>query len=397
MITRRRFLATMAATPLAAALPGLSFANAETDARFVLLILRGALDGLAAVPAAGDADYTGARGDLAFARHELLSLDSTFSLHPRLATVHRLFGRGEASVLHAICAPYRERSHFDGQDVLESGANAPTGRRDGWLGRAIAHLPGGGRADGEAAVALARQIPLVLAGSDRATSWAPAATPPAGEGLLESLADLYAGDPLLADALQRAEAANAIAGDDNAAMRRGRGGGDGYLAMLAEAAGNFLTTRNGPRLATIDIGGWDTHAGQGGIEGRLANRLGTLDHVFDALATSLAPVWERTVVMAVTEFGRTVHVNGSGGTDHGTGGAAFLAGGAIAGGRVHADWPGLARRDLLDGRDLRPTTDLRSAFKSVLIAHLGIDEAAVERDIFPASGDARPLDGLTRA
>jgi len=395
MINRRRFLAAMAASPLVTAWPGLAFANAGIDARFVLLILRGALDGLAAVPATGDPDYAAARGDLALARQELLTLDSIFSLHPRLATFHRLFGKGEASVVHATCGPYRERSHFDGQDVLESGANAPTGRRDGWLGRAIGHLPGS-VANDEAAVALARQMPLVLAGSDRATSWAPAATPPAGEGLLDNLADLYADDPLLADALQGAQAANAIVGDEAAAMRRGRGG-DGYLATLAGAAGKFLTTSNGPRLATMDIGGWDTHAGQGRIDGRLANRLGTLDDVLDGLATSLAPVWDRTVIMVVTEFGRTVHVNGSGGTDHGTGGAAFLAGGAVAGGRVHADWPGLGRRDLLDARDLRPTIDLRSAFKSVLIAHLGIDEVAVEGDIFPASANARPLDGLTVA
>jgi len=393
MLNRRRFLASLvvpfasrAAVP-AAGWPRLVLAAPGAESRFVLVILRGGLDGLAAVPPTGDPGYQAARGELALDPSELAALDADFSLHPAMVKFREMFRNGEAAVIHAAASPYRDRSHFDGQDVLETGTPTPTGRRDGWLARALAYLPAG---NDETAVALAREMPLVLAGSPRATSWAPAATPPAAEGLLAGLADLYAGDRLLSDALRRAQAATEMAGagDGGAGPRRG----GAYLQGLARAAGNFLSAPAGPRIAVLEIGGWDTHAAQGQLNGRLANRLGGLDEVLASLRENLAAVWDRTVVMVVTEFGRTVHANGTGGTDHGTGGVALLLGGAVAGRRVYADWPGLGRAELLDGRDLRPTTDLRAAFKAVLITHLGIREAAIETDVFPGSREVAPLD-----
>ncbi len=182
-----------------------------------------------------------------------------------------------------------------------------------------------------------------------------------------------------------------IAGADGAAARSNE------VSDSAEAAARFLAAADGPRIAVIEASGWDTHANQGAETGQLANRLAGLDAGVAKLRTGLGEAWEDTVVAIVTEFGRTVRVNGTRGTDHGTAGAAILVGGAVRGGRVLADWPGLAPRALHEGRDLRPTTDLRALFKAVLAEHLGLDTGFIDREVFPGSGAARRLDGLIRA
>jgi uncharacterized protein (DUF1501 family) len=205
-----------------------------------------------------------------------------------------------------------------------------------------------------------------------------------------------AADPRLADRLIEALDARAIAGDASAggdAMGGGRGAQP--VTPIVTAAARFLKNQNGPRVAAIDVGGWDTHANQGGAQGNLALRLRGLDAGLQTLKTELGPVWADTTVLVVTEFGRTVAVNGTRGTDHGTAGCAFLAGGAVNGGRIVADWPGLAERDLHEGRDLRATTDLRGVFKAVLGERFGLSEAALERAVFPDSESVEPLDDLT--
>jgi uncharacterized protein (DUF1501 family) len=419
-LSRRSFLeAALFAGATSVVSARLALASAPTEARFVFVLLRGALDGLSAVPPVGDPGYAALRGQIAVARAGEGAArplpgahGGLFALHPALEFLHECYGSGECALLHAVATPYRERSHFDAQNVLEGGEPRP-GAKDGWINRALAALPGARRA--EAGVALGANVPLAMRGPAEVASWSPTKIAALDDETLARITDLYAHDPLLsrrlADALesdaiamaaQQAAAAGAQAPDeaaplmaaaDEARQRRN------YLARYAEtarAAAGFLQRDDGPRVAMFDTSGWDTHANQGGAQGQLATRLGALDRALRALKDSLGPVWRHTAVLVATEFGRTAAINGTRGTDHGTGAAAFLLGGAVAGGRMIADWPGLARANLLEGRDLEPTRDLRSVMKGVLRDHLGVPRAALDTKVFPGSAEVRPLDGLVK-
>ncbi|HZF27117.1 MAG TPA: DUF1501 domain-containing protein [Steroidobacteraceae bacterium] len=408
MLTRRNFMHRALACGVLTQLPRLSFATTAGDSRLVLVILRGALDGLTAVPPYGDPDYANARRELAIPQPGggagALALDSTFGLHPSLKSLHQRFQDRELTVLHAVASPYRERSHFDGQNVLENGTPAPTAGTSGWLNRAIAALPPAARAPHELGLALGQNVPLVLRGDERVTSWAPSLLPEVEPDTLARLADLYTADAILAMRLKEATAIDALAdqqmGTDratgNAAARPGAGN-VARLKLMASTAGKFLAAADGPRIAVFDATGWDTHAQEGAATGQLAQRLEGLDAVLDTLATSLQPVWKQSAIVVATEFGRTVALNGTRGTDHGTGTCALLLGGAVNGGRVIADWPGLGSRSLYEGRDLKPTLDLRALFKGVLQQHFAISTRQLEESIFPASSGSRPVPDLLRA
>ena len=394
MTSRRTFVSGALAAGAAAMLPRCVFADAATDARFVFVILRGALDGLAAVPAYGDGAYAAKRGALAITSPQL-KLDGMFALHPSLTQLHERFQSKELIVFHAVASPYRERSHFDGQDLLENGTSAPKSAHDGWLNRALPLLPEAKqRATDRIALALAQNVPLVLRGDARVGSWAPSRLPDTDSDTLQRIADLYSTDEYFASRLQSALSADSVAGEG---MSAGRRDPLNALNTVAAAAGKFLAAADGPRIAVLEATGWDTHANQGAERGQLANRLRGLDQALNSLRTALAGAWGRSAVLVVTEFGRTVAVNGTAGTDHGTATCAFLAGGAVAGGRVVADWPGLASSALYEGRDLRPTLDVRSIMKGVLASHLGAAESGIEEHVFPGSRSARPLDDLFRA
>ncbi len=395
-LSRRDFLGGgLSGLLAAAASPRLALARADTDRRFVVVMLRGALDGLAAVAPFGDPHYRDARGELALAppgsADGVLDLDGFFGLHPRLVNLHRWFGAGQGAVVHAAATPYRQRSHFDAQNLLENGTTRPFGADDGWLNRAIAHMPGHAGTDGpERGLALGQAVPLMLRGAQPVGSWAPSKLPQVSDETLDRIMDLYAPDPFFVTRLARALETEAMAPPD----APGRVSAGRQFALLAEAAGGFLARADGPRIALLELSGWDTHANQGAATGQLAARLGLLDEGLGALEGRLGAAWSSTVVVAVSEFGRTVSVNGTRGTDHGTAGVMLLAGGAVAGGRVLADWPGLAPRDRRDGRDLEATTDVRSVFKALLAEHMAVPSAALETHVFPNSGDARPLEGL---
>lgn len=390
--TRRAFLQSAALTGLAAMLPGFALADADTDARFVLVILRGALDGLAAVPAYGDGNYEKQRGELAITSD--YKLNGMFALNPALQHLHERYESRELVVFHAIASPYRERSHFDGQDLLENGTAAATVVRDGWLNRLLPAIPAARtRSTEQLAVALAQNVPLVLRGEARVNSWAPSRLPQADADTLERIADLYADDAYFADRLQAALAANGIAAEK---MNSGMRDPLRQFDLITSAAGKLLAPVDGSRIAVIEASGWDTHANQGANAGQLANRLRVLDQGLEALRNSLGSAWSRTAILVVTEFGRTVAVNGTRGTDHGTATCAFLVGGAIAGGKVIADWPGLATSALYQQRDLKPTLDLRSVFKGVLMAHLRAAQRDIEERVFPDSRAVQPLEGLIR-
>ncbi len=398
MTTRRSFLATGTTLTLLAPFARLATAAPNPDARLVLIILRGGLDGLAAVPPYADPAYARLRGPIALAKPGgeggVLDLDGTFGLHPALANLHAMYRAREALVLHATATPYRDRSHFDAQNVLEAGSVSPGGADGGWLNRALAALDSAGEAP--EAVALADSVPLVLRGELAVSSWSPSRLPVPGDDLLVRVRQLYwAADPALAQSLYDALEVRAIVGDTNEQRMDGRAGVN--VAPLAVSAARFLASPAGPRIAVLDAGGWDTHANQGGAQGPLAQRLRGLDDGLAALKSELGAHWRETTVLIVTEFGRAAAVNGTRGTDHGTAGCAFVVGGAVAGGRVLADWPGLAASDLHDGRDLRATTDLRALFKGVLHGRFGVGEAALARAVFPGSDAVMPLEGLTAA
>jgi uncharacterized protein (DUF1501 family) len=398
MLTRRKLLQRLSLGVLASGLPTISLARANTDVRFVLFILRGAVDGLALAAPYGDGNYRGLRGELALdtpgGDEGLLKLDGLFGLHPSLRNTHQFFRDGEALLVHAVASPYRERSHFDGQDVLENGSDEAGFVRDGWLNRAIGPLAGSpGK---ESAIALAQNTPLVLRGDNSVTSWMPSRLPGTSEDTLRRIERLYANDDFFSTRLRQALNSQAIAGDMGSMLDDRRNNELAQWKTIAAAAAKFLSAPDGPRIAVLEAGGWDTHANQGAQAGYLANRLAALDDALASLRHGLGEDWSNTVVAVVTEFGRTVSVNGTRGTDHGTAGAALLLGGAIDGGRVIADWPGIGKKDLFEGRDLYPTTDLRSVFKGILLDHLQLPEAHVANQVFPGSSTARPTEGLIR-
>jgi uncharacterized protein (DUF1501 family) len=402
MMDRRQILSGigLGGLGLAGAITGASrfaFAADPTDKRLVVVLLRGAMDGLSAAPAYGDPDFERARNGLAIAKpgqpDGALALDGFFGLHPSLSGLHARYAKRELIVFHAIASPYRDRSHFDGQNLIENGSDAPYGLPDGWLNRALIGLPEArrqGRTD--LGVALAPSMPLMMRGPARVTSWSPSLLPAPQGDLIARIRAMYdQTDPKLAMALAEAVDANATTGGGD----RKTGGQE--FAVLMKAAAKFMAEPNGPCVAMIESTGWDTHAGQAGAYSPLTRNLVTLDGGIQALADGLGDRWSTTAVVVVTEFGRMVAMNGTGGTDHGTAGAAFLVGGAVAGGRVMADWPGLKTANLYAGRDLKPTADLRSLTKAALRDHLGMDEARLETAVFPGSASAKPFEGLFRS
>ncbi len=402
MRTRRQALQLFGGTAALIGLPGLAFSQPPpeprtNDRRLVFMFLRGGMDGLSAAPPYGDPQYAAQRGQLSVAAPGTpggaLNLDGHFGLSPHLAEMHKLFAAQELTVLHAAASPYRERSHFDAQNLLENGTIRPFGRESGWLNVALgsAARAGRGTRSGTLGFALGPSVPLVLRGPAQIGSWSPSRVPAPDPELLERLAALYRDDPLLGRSFAVArEAQNMMEGHDPGGM----GSRTTPVVELARAAGEVLSRPDGPRVATIDFGGWDTHISQQGEYSQLTRNLRLLDRSVAVLKTALGPVWQHTAVLIVTEFGRAVAPNGSGGTDHGTAGAAFVAGGAVRGGRVVSDWPGLSQRALYEERDLRPTLDLRALFKAALAAQLGLREAALETEVFPDSRAVRPLEGV---
>jgi uncharacterized protein (DUF1501 family) len=383
-----------------ACLPRFARAADSRDPRLVVMVLRGAMDGLSAVAPIGDPDYASLHGDLALrldGDHAALPLDSFFALNPAMPNFAKLYGARQALAIHASATNYRERSHFDGQDVLESGMPGPGRVESGWLNRAMGQLPKGDHV-ATRGLAVGATPPLVLRGPALILGWTPSGLPAASDDLTARLLNLYDhSDPALAASLRAGLDA------DRLAMKQGmdslKPGGDVALAMrkAAEGAARLINADDGPRIAAMAFDGWDTHANEGGATGRLAQLLGGLDGAIAAFQTELGPRWNDTTIVAITEFGRTVHINGTVGTDHGVGTVAFLAGGAIAGGRVIADWPGLKTADLYEGRDLKPTTDLRAVLKGLLADQFGLSPRVLAETVFPDTGAVKPMAGLIAA
>lgn len=390
MIQRRRFLSFSGAAAATAmfAPASLALAKAETDKRFVLVILRGAMDGLHALAPYTDPHYKKLRPKLALGKpgtkDGVIDLDGQFGLHPKLKPLHEFYTQKDLLLIPAVSTRYRERSHFDGQNMLENGSAAPFGAKTGWLNRALSQM---GQTKG---LAVGTITPLVMRGDVDVMSWAESRLPEPGEDFLARLSKMYGDDDVFAKAFQEAQSARELIGDDAMNMSGGSRRSQEFQ-NAAEAAAKLLVSPDGPRIAVLESQGWDTHFGQ---TRRLNGQFEDLAGAMTRLKTGLAPVWDNTVVMVVSEFGRTAAENGSGGTDHGTGGLSMLLGGAVKGGRVIGEWPGLSKSSLFEGRDVQPTTDCESIFKTALISHLGLSDSFIEDQVFPDSRTSAPMSGV---
>ncbi len=415
LLSRRALLGGGVSLSLWGLLPRAASGSGARDPRLLTIILRGGLDGLWLASPAGDPALAALRGRFAVTaagEGAGLQLDGFFVLNPAMSYLHDLYRKGEALIVHAVATPYRERSHFDAQDVLESGLPGVGRVSDGWLNRALVRLPAAGAAN-PAGLANARAqglamgavVPTIMRGAAPVLSWIPQTSGiPLRQSTIERLTDLYAEtDPALAKAFADGVAMERLALGGGAMPPAGGTKGPAGSAQsplmrefvgTAEAAARFLASADGPRIGALSYNGWDTHANAGALKGQLANRLAGLDAAIKAFAERIGPAWKDTAVLIVTEFGRTARVNGTEGTDHGTGTVAIVLGGAIKGGKVIADWPGVGERDLHQGRDLKPTRDLRSVLKGVLRDHLGMPERGLAEAVFPGSKDVAALDGL---
>ena len=382
----------------------LALANAPTDRRFVVVILRGALDGMAAIVPYGDPALANWRGALipgpVGSDGGMLDLGGFYGLHPAMGGLHDLYAAGQLLPIHAVAGHYRSRSHFEAQDYMESGAD----RRmtSGWLNRVVSVLPAKLRTGvpGGAAMSVGLSLPLLLRGPEAVGSWAPSGGLRPSADLYARIATLNAGDritgPAIEDGLRTRGFSAGVLGSTPSpghGMEGDRAPRPDAFASLARSCGTLLAQHDGPRVAALEIGGWDTHVAQAP---RLTQPMQELTGGLLALRAGLGPAWDHSVVLVMTEFGRTVRINGNAGTDHGTGTVAFVLGGGVSGGRVAGAWPGVARSNLLEDRDLQPTSDLRSVAKGLLAAHFGLGSRALA-SVFPDSLVAAPMAGLLRA
>jgi uncharacterized protein (DUF1501 family) len=392
LMSRRAMLGVSAGLFSWACMPRFA-AAATSDARLLMVVLRGGLDGINTLVPFGDGNYLSMRGNLAIPAASTIALDESFGLHPALRNFAGLYEARQAAVVHATCVPLRNRSHFDAQDNLENGL---PGRgpacQTGWLNRLLSALPAGARIKSAGAIQIG-EAPVILRGPAPVLGWSPAWFPEVWKPTLDSVRSLYRErDPQMCGMLERGLKANGMA--DNA------GGTDGDIGPLRKGfrgAGRLLAAADGPRIAVLCIDGWDTHTDQGGVRGPHADLLAELDTAIADFRACVGTSWQNTLMVCATEFGRTVRINGDGGTDHGVGTVTLLAGGAVNGGKIFGDWPGLAPAQLYQGSDLMPTTDLRSVFKGVLRDHLGVPTNMLNTTIFPASTGILPMSNLVKA
>ncbi|MEL7312361.1 MAG: DUF1501 domain-containing protein [Pseudomonadota bacterium] len=388
MLDRRSFLSlSCAGLTTAALLPRSVFAALPGTQRFVVVLLRGGLDGLHALVPYSDPNYARLRPKL----HEAMlsgggytKLDSDFALHHALSPLQEMFETRELLFVPAASTQYRQRSHFDGQNLLENGSGKPFGAKTGWLNRAVSAISA---KDQRLALSIGPTIPLILQGASGVQTWANSRLTEVDDEFLIRMARAFKDDPLFSATMT--DAINTSEPDiDMSDMKRRRGQ---EFTVTARAAADLLAQPEGPRVAVLDAGGWDTHFDQ---ERRLALGLGSLAAGLVELKQGLTRHWKNTVVVVVSEFGRTAAENANRGTDHGTGGLAMLCGGAVAGGRIVGDWAGLSKKSLYESRDVRSLNSYESIFKTVLLSHLQVPEAVIETSVFPNSSGLAPMSGL---
>lgn len=381
LLNRRGFLATLTASAASSALPHVSFGATAGDRRLVVILLRGGMDGLDLVQPYGDPNLTLLRPELALSPADgLVDLDGFYGLHPGASRLMPLWRAGQLAFAHALASPYRSRtSHFEAQDVLETGNPLATGSRSGWLNRALALIP---RTASRAAVDMTTSTELIMTGGNKTDVWATQTDFSLARDEIHALQQLFETDALFAKAGVQMADMQPLPPIINP---QAHGTGIGELARLT---GSLLAEDY--RIASFSLPGWDTHRDQK-TDFAEATRLLT-DAVLGLQQGMGEAAWQQTVVVAVTEFGRTLRLNASGGTEHGTASAALLAGGAVSGGRVMAAWPGLGEAQLLEGQDLAPTRDVRELLAAALFQQFEITPANINAKIFPGLGfDASTL------
>ena len=385
---RRDFLKNMCYGGIATfGFPVVRFAHLRQSGRLVFVLLRGGFDGLAAVVPYGDGAYRSLRGALAFEDSDLVVLNDHFGLAPGLAPLRGFWERNELVVLHALAIPYRTRSHFDGQAILETGLDRPIGSSDGWLNRLLQVMPGE-----RSGIAIASGMPRSLTGSFDVQTWSPTQLGIVDDEYLERLAVLYRSDRMLQGRFESALQQQNMVGEETMAGGNARRGG---ITPLMQAAARILRTNTGPNVAAMEFSGWDTHANQGLAGGALDRLLGQLAQGLEAFRNEMGDAWSDTTVVVMTEFGRTARPNGTRGTDHGTAGAGFVLGPKVARSAVVSDWPGLADNALYEGRDVKPTLDTRAVLKGAIAATFDLNSAQADR-VFPGSDGVRGLYDMMR-
>lgn len=368
-LTRRLFLGGLGtATFLGSRAPSQAAANKP---KLIVVILRGGMDGLFAVPKMDERYLEMHRPKLVLANARPLS--DGFALHPAFKNLHSWYTQGQASFAHAITGPWRNRSHFYAQDLLESGDIETVGR-DGWLNRAIHQYPG------LTALSIGPVKPLILTGEAGTSNWSPPVLPEVSEDTVQRLFALYENQPLMLEALMQSQETQDVLNSMDQTQRKPR---KKPVIMQFEKLAQIMRAKNGPDIGVVDVTGWDTHAGQ---PGSLNGQFSQLDAALATARVELGGLWAQTMIAVVTEFGRTVRENGTRGTDHGTASAAFLAGGALKGGRVLGDWPGLAPKALYENRDLYPANDLHGLFKGLLTQLYGFERTQLNA-VFPDTKD----------
>lgn len=381
---RRTFICGMCAGGVATfTSPTLSLATVPGSGKLVFVLLRGGLDGLSAVVPYGDRDYQDVRGAMAFKKADLEVLNDHFGLAPGLHPLKQLWDQGELAVVHAMAIPYRTRSHFDGQAILETGLDAPRGSSDGWLNRLLQVMEGE-----RSGIAVAAGLPLSLSGAHPVKTWSPANLGVVDDGYVDRLHVLYRHDPRLLD---RFEAALQM--PEVGMMGTSRSGGRQQIESILGVTARFLREPDGPNLAAVEFSGWDTHANQGQQGGQLDRLLGQLARGILTFKSQVGSTWDQTTIVVMTEFGRTARPNGTGGTDHGTAGAGFIIGPNLSRSRVLSDWPGLANKALYENRDLRPTLDTRTVLKAAVAGCFDLNRNQLNR-IFPGADHLKGLPDL---
>ena len=380
---RRSFMRRMCLGGIATfALPGVTFAQVRHDGRFVFVLLRGGFDGLAAVVPYGDDAYARLRSGFAFEESELFALNDVFGLAPGLSPLRELWQANELVTLHAMAIPYRTRSHFDGQAILETGIDRPVGSSDGWLNRLLQVMAGK-----RSGIAIAAGMPRSLTGSFEVQTWSPTQLGVVDDAYLQRLGALYRTDTALYGRFEAAVQQQDTVGEEAMARGNARRGG---VSSIMQAAARILRQDDGPNIAAMEFSGWDTHANQGLAGGALDRLLGQLAEGLMTFRTDMGPAWSNTTVIVMTEFGRTARANGTRGTDHGTAGAGFLIGPRVKKSAAYADWPGLDDRALFEGRDLKPTLDVRAVLKAAIAGTFDLSRPQLDR-VFPNAPEVRPL------
>ena len=371
-ITRRDFLKGTATTLFLAGFNLPALASSSRKKNLVVIMLRGGMDGLCAVPVIGDKNFEKRRKSILI--ENAIKLNSDFALHPRLIGFNKCWNDNTGSIVHAASIPYTQRSHFEGQNLMESGGRTPYQEKTGWVGRAmkLANLQGDG-------LALSLPMPLLLRGIPKNNNYFPGRGRLPRERTLELLRSVYAEsseDELL-------EMMNYIKKRKNeemmgGTMRRGKR----ENKNLARQAAKYLRKSDGPRVAVFEVNGFDTHAAQGGVDGSHTKSLVEMDEIINNLKDNLQEAYKDTIILTVTEFGRTIKQNGGNGTEHGYGTAIFMAGGLLKKSQVHTDWPGLKRKELYDGRDLNATIDARSVYASAMSTVFDLDFKRIQKEVF---------------